>query len=47
MVYLENDAANAQNNPENTAELATGSYTGTVTLNAGADGGKVSATFTA
>ena len=47
MVYLENDATNAQNNPEDTGNLATGSYTGTVTLNAGADGGKVSATFTA
>lgn len=47
MVYLENDDANAQNNPENTAENATGSYVGTVTLNAGADGGKVVASFAA
>lgn len=47
MVYLENDAANAQNNPDDAGNNATGSYTGTVTLNAGADGGRVSATFTA
>ena len=47
MVYLANDAENAQNKPEDTSNLATGSYTGTVTLNAGAEGGRVSATFTA
>lgn len=47
MVYLENDAQNAQNNADNAAENATGSYVGTVTLNAGADGGKVVASFAA
>ena len=47
MVYLENDATNAQNDEDNAAENATGSYVGTVTLNAGADGGKVVASFAA
>lgn len=45
MVYLTNDAQNAQNAED--TENATGSYVGTVTLNAGADGGKVVASFAA
>ena len=46
MIYLADDTTNAQNDPTDTANLATGTYDGSLTLSAGT-GGKVSATFAA